>query len=260
MRTLKSHKQDIAKLIKGFKAGNTFCLSRLITLFEDAELHLEDIRVSLPAPKPGAVRVGITGSGGVGKSSLIDCLIAAARSKGLKVGVVAIDPSSAFSGGAVLGDRIRMQRHTQDEGVFIRSIATRGNLGGVTKSTNEIVDLMAAFGMDFIIIETTGVGQTEISIVDSADVTVLVMVPGYGDDIQLMKSGQLEFADIIVVNKADRDGAEELANSVEETFHLMTKRRCPQVILAQANNNIGIQELFEEIEKLNTNKDCGKSE
>jgi len=242
----------IEKLKAGFLSGNRYSLARLITLLENEDPAAPEIRNWVSSRLSGALRIGITGSGGVGKSSLIDRLISVIRNKGLTVGVAAIDPSSAFTGGALLGDRIRMQRHNDDDGVFIRSIASRGSLGGLAKSIDGIINLMDAFGLNVILVETTGVGQTEVNISNTADLTVLVMVPGYGDEIQLMKAGQLEFADIIVVNKADREGAEELATGIEDVFMLKSNEEPPPVIMTQSNNNIGIEELYKVIENQRT--------
>ncbi|HTG80606.1 MAG TPA: methylmalonyl Co-A mutase-associated GTPase MeaB, partial [Geobacteraceae bacterium] len=160
-------------------------------------------------PKTGnAFIVGITGPPGAGKSTLVDQVTAAYRSRGKRVGIVAVDPTSPFTGGAILGDRIRMNRHADDDGVFIRSLATRGHLGGISRSTGDVVNVMDAMGMDVVIIETVGVGQDEIDIVRMAHTTVVVMVPGLGDDIQAIKAGILEIGDLFVVNKADRDDAD----------------------------------------------------
>ena len=161
--------------------------------------------------------LGITGSPGAGKSTLTDQLIRAFRGEGLTVGVVAIDPTSPFSGGAILGDRIRMQDHERDPGVFIRSLATRGNLGGLSRSTRDVVHVLDAFGKDVILIETVGVGQDEVDIVGTAHTSVVVLVPGMGDDIQAIKAGILEIADVFVLNKADRDGADR----TEREIHMM---------------------------------------
>src|SRR5688572_15904322 len=155
-----------------------------------------------------AYLVGVTGNPGAGKSTVVDALIAHYRAAGERVGVVAVDPTSPFSGGAILGDRIRMQRHSLDEGVFIRSLATRGHLGGVSRTTGDVVDVLDAAGFDVILVETVGVGQDEIDVVRLADTTAVVTVPGLGDEVQAIKAGILEIADVLVVNKADREGAD----------------------------------------------------
>ena len=241
--------QYIEQLLAGFKSGNRYSLSRLITLLENDDISASDIRNRLNFHLPGALRIGITGSGGVGKSSLINCLISIIRDKGLEVGVIAVDPSSSFTGGALLGDRIRMQQHNDDEGVFVRSAASRGSLGGLLKSIDGMADLLDAFGFKTILIETTGAGQTEVDISNVADITILVLVAGYGDEIQLMKAGQLEIADIIVINKADCDGAEDLAGKIEELFLLSRNSEPPPVIMTQSINNVGMEEVYAQIEK-----------
>lgn len=194
--------------------------------------------------------IGITGPPGAGKSTLVDQLTASFRTRGQKVGVVAIDPTSPFTGGAILGDRIRMNRHSCDEGVFIRSLATRGALGGLSRSTTDVGMVMDALGMDIVIIETVGVGQDEVDIVKAAHTTCVVMVPGLGDDIQAIKAGILEIGDVFVVNKADRDGADrttrelttmlEMRNAPEGSWN-------PQVLKTEAQRGVGIEELTTEI-------------
>lgn len=195
--------------------------------------------------------IGLTGPPGAGKSTLVDQLTAAYRKRNKRVGVVAIDPTSPFTGGAILGDRIRMNRHADDEGVFIRSLATRGYLGGLSRSTGDVVNVMDAMGMDVIIIETVGVGQDEIDIVRMAHTTVVVMVPGLGDDIQAIKAGILEIGDVFVVNKADREGADrtvrELANMLDMKPSKSGEWQA-KVLKTEAQRNVGIEEMVEEIE------------
>ncbi len=164
--------------------------------------------------------IGITGNPGAGKSTLVDALISAYRDAGLKVGVVAVDPSSPFSGGAILGDRIRMQRHALDPGVFVRSLATRGHLGGLSRSTFDVVCVLDAMGYDRILVETVGVGQDEIDVMRTAYTSVVVTVPGLGDDIQAIKAGLLEIADVLVVNKSDREGADRTVRDLMHMLHL----------------------------------------
>jgi len=195
--------------------------------------------------------LGITGPPGAGKSTLVDQLTAAYRKRGRRVGVVAIDPTSPFTGGAILGDRIRMNRHAEDPGVFIRSLATRGHMGGLSRSTGDVVNVMDAMGMDVVIIETVGVGQDEVDIVRMAHTTVVVSVPGLGDDIQAIKAGVLEIGDLFVVNKADRDGADRTARELAAMLEMkQTKPGAwqPKVLLAEANRNRGIEEMVDEIE------------
>jgi LAO/AO transport system kinase len=202
-------------------------------------------------PRTGkAYIIGITGPPGAGKSTLVDQLTASFRERGNRVGVVAIDPTSPFTGGAILGDRIRMNRHATDEGVFIRSLATRGALGGLSRSTSDVALVMDAMGMEIVIIETVGVGQDEVDIVKAAHTTCVVMVPGLGDDIQAIKAGILEIGDIFVVNKADRDGADrtarELATMLE--FRMAPEGSWnPQVMKTEAQRGTGIEELVDEI-------------
>jgi LAO/AO transport system kinase len=194
--------------------------------------------------------IGITGPPGAGKSTLVDQLTASFRAKGRKVGVVAIDPTSPFTGGAILGDRIRMNRHATDDGVFIRSLATRGALGGLSRSTADVALVMDALGMEVIIIETVGVGQDEVDIVKTAHTTCVVMVPGLGDDIQAIKAGILEIGDIFVVNKADRDGADRTARELSTMLEFRVAPEGswnPQVLKTEAQRGTGIEELVDEI-------------
>ena len=193
--------------------------------------------------------IGITGPPGAGKSTLVDQITAAYRGRGKTVGVVAIDPTSPFTGGAILGDRIRMNRHADDPGVFIRSLATRGHLGGLSRSTGDVVNVMDAMGIDVIIIETVGVGQDEVDIVRMAHSTTVVMVPGLGDDIQAIKAGILEIGDVFVVNKADRDGADRTARELTTMLEMKPAREGewrPQVLRTEAQRNLGIAELVAE--------------
>jgi LAO/AO transport system kinase len=182
--------------------------------------------------------VGVTGNPGSGKSTLVDSLIGRYRARGLRVGVVAIDPSSPFSGGAILGDRIRMQRHATDEGVFIRSLATRGHLGGLSRSTQDVVAVMDAMGYDLILVETVGVGQDEVDVVSTADTSVVVVVPGLGDEIQAIKAGILEIADILCVNKADKDGADRTVADLSMMLELRDRTAKPVRIL----KTVGVRE------------------
>ncbi|HEX8961107.1 MAG TPA: methylmalonyl Co-A mutase-associated GTPase MeaB [Geobacteraceae bacterium] len=195
--------------------------------------------------------VGITGPPGAGKSTLVDQITAAYRARGKRVGIVAVDPTSPFTGGAILGDRIRMNRHADDDGVFIRSLATRGHLGGISRSTGDVVNVMDAMGMDVVIIETVGVGQDEIDIVRMAHTTVVVMVPGLGDDIQAIKAGILEIGDVFVVNKADRDEADRTVRDLAVMLEMNPDKDRgwrPKVLKTEASRNRGIEELVNELE------------
>jgi len=196
--------------------------------------------------------LGVTGAPGAGKSTLVDCLTGHFRQKGKTVGIVAIDPTSPFSGGAILGDRIRMQKHTLDDGVFIKSLATRGHLGGLSKSTIDIVNVMDAMGKDVVIIETVGVGQDEVEIVKVAHTNLVLVVPGMGDDIQALKAGILEIADIFVVNKSDREGADRTKLELETMVGMNTYREGewpPPVMAAVAQTGAGVPELLIEVER-----------
>ncbi|AHL22535.1 MULTISPECIES: methylmalonyl Co-A mutase-associated GTPase MeaB [Thermococcus] len=198
----------LESLIQSALSGDKKAIARLITLVENDEEKAREIIRRIYPHTGKAYVVGITGPPGSGKSTLLDKLIKLARDEGHKVGVIAIDPTSPFTGGALLGDRLRMQRHSTDPGVFIRSMATRGSLGGLAKATNDAVKVLDASGYDLIFVETVGVGQIEVDIVKTADTVVLVTVPGLGDEVQAIKAGLMEVADIFAINKADREGTE----------------------------------------------------
>jgi len=237
--------------------GDRLALARLITRAENRAPELPDIMRAVHARTGGAYVLGVTGPPGVGKSTLVDRLAAALRAGGATVGIIAVDPSSPFTGGAVLGDRIRMQTHTLDPGVFIRSMATRGSLGGLARATGDVIKLMDAFGFPWVIVETVGVGQIELDIARQADTTVVVLVPESGDSIQAMKAGLMEVADIFVVNKADRDGAHALMAEIRFSVHLHATSGVgakdveweAPVLATQAVANGGIDALMEAIER-----------
>jgi LAO/AO transport system kinase len=195
-------------------AGDPRAIARAMSLVEDQTLAGADLLRVLHAHTGRAFLVGVTGPPGAGKSTLVDRLTVEARRTGTRVGVIAVDPTSPFSGGAVLGDRVRMGRHAADPGVFIRSMATRGQLGGVARATTDVAAILDAAGVDLIFIETVGVGQDEVEIARTADVTLVVLVPGTGDEVQALKAGIMEIADIFVVNKADREGADRLVQAI----------------------------------------------
>ncbi|WP_448383097.1 methylmalonyl Co-A mutase-associated GTPase MeaB [Desulfosoma sp.] len=232
--------------------GSPRAAARLISWLEDEDERALEHMERLYPHTGRAYIVGITGSPGAGKSTLTDKLTFALRRQGLTVGIIAVDPSSPFTGGAVLGDRVRMSRLSTDPGVFIRSMATRGFLGGLAKATGEVVKVLDAFGKDIIVIETVGVGQDEVDIIRLADTTCLVLVPGLGDTIQSMKAGVMEIADIFVINKADRPGADQLyaevTTRVEQDAHIKERPWTPPVVRTVAVEDQGIGKLVEAVE------------
>ena len=203
------------RLIEDFNAGKPAALARVVSIVENHRDGFEQILGSLHPRTGRARRVGMTGPPGAGKSTITSLLVKSFRDQALKVGVIAVDPTSPFTGGALLGDRVRMESVALDPGVFIRSMATRGSLGGLAAATREVADVLDAFGFDRLVIETVGVGQSELDVARTADSTLLVLVPESGDSIQTLKAGVMEVADIFVVNKADRPGADRLRNDVE---------------------------------------------
>jgi LAO/AO transport system kinase len=207
-------------LLARFRDGKVPALARAISITEDQREGFEELLHELLQAEPSAKRVGITGPPGAGKSSLLATVANAYRSQDEHVGIIAVDPTSPYSGGALLGDRIRMNDLATDAGTFIRSMASRGSLGGLATTTKEVLDLMDAFGFDRVLVETVGVGQTELEITSAADTVVVVLVPESGDAIQAMKAGLVEIADIFVVNKADRPGAARLAKEIRQAIHL----------------------------------------
>ena len=238
------------ELAKKVLDGNVLAAARLMRGLEDeAPDAVEELKSLYPYTGRAYV-VGVTGAPGAGKSTLIGGLITTFRGQGMTVGVVAIDPTSAFTGGAILGDRIRMQQHNIDKDVFVRSLATRGWAGGLSKATISTIHVMDAMGKDIILVETVGAGQAEIDIVRVADTSIVILTPGMGDEIQLMKAGILEAADIFVINKADRDGADNLKTGLEIMLgmkaHLPGEWE-PSIILTEAIFNKGSEELAEEI-------------
>jgi LAO/AO transport system kinase len=237
--------------------GDRLALARLITRVENRAPEVPEIMRTIHERTGRAYVLGITGPPGAGKSTLVDRVTSRLRARGLPVGVIAVDPSSPFTGGAVLGDRIRMQTHTLDPDVFIRSMATRGSLGGLARATGDVIKLMDAFGFPWIIIETVGVGQTELDIIRQVDTTVVALVPESGDSIQAMKAGLMEVADVFVVNKADRDGAHALMAELRFSVHLhYTSGGGPKdvdwevpILATQAANDVGIDELLAQVQR-----------
>lgn len=252
MATAAKTRSPERELLDRFEAGDRRALARALSWVENQRPGFEDLLHSLHGRLGHAYRVGITGPPGAGKSTLTEKYVMRLRERGLKVGILAVDPSSPFTGGALLGDRIRMQDLTLDEGVFIRSMASRGRLGGLATTSLEAADLVEAFGFDVVIHETVGVGQTERDVVSAADTTVVVLVPESGDSIQAMKAGLMEIADVFVVNKADRPGADRLARAIRSTLGLRTRRDSgwePPVVRTVAVEAEGIDDLVEAIDR-----------
>jgi LAO/AO transport system kinase len=239
-----------ATLADRLLAGDPRALARAITLVENESPEAAALVRDLHPHTGRAYLVGVTGPPGAGKSTLVDRLIAEVRRQQLTVGVIAVDPTSPFTGGAILGDRLRMASHFGDPGVFIRSMATRGHLGGLARATADVALAMDAAGRDIVIIETVGVGQDEVDIVRAADVSVVALVPGTGDDVQAIKAGVMEIADIFVMNKADRDGAERAVESIEANLSLQTFGPGdwhPPVLKTVASTGAGVAELWASI-------------
>jgi LAO/AO transport system kinase len=244
----------MSKAVQKVIAGDVRTVARLIRDIDDRVPEVRQVLKELYSHTGRAYVIGITGAPGVGKSTLVDQMLNHLRKTGKTVGVLAVDPTSPFSGGAILGDRIRMQRHSLDEGVFIRSMATRGHFGGLTQSTRSAIDVLDAMGKDYIIVETVGVGQDEVDIVKSAHTTVIVVIPGMGDDIQAIKAGILETGDIFVINKADREGADKTAHEIRQMIDMGHKKHeegkwKPPILKMEAVFDKGVAELLEEIEK-----------
>jgi LAO/AO transport system kinase len=254
---------QIARWITPMRAGDSLALGRLITLVENGQAVVGEVLAAIHPWLGHATVVGFTGAPGVGKSSLVNSYVYELRSRGRTVGVVAVDPSSPIGGGAILGDRIRMSSHAADAGVFIRSLASRGHLGGLSRASAIVVDLMDAAGKDVVIVETVGTGQSDVDIAQLADVSVLICTAGYGDVIQFEKAGILEIADLFVVNKSDLAGADRVVTELNRMVHLDAAQTRPRhVIRTCATTGQGVVELTDHIDKtaaeLKTTR-CGRT-
>lgn len=235
-------------LVEGVVAGDRRCLGRAITTVEEGDETSWSLLKRLAPHIGGALRVGITGPPGAGKSTLADALVRELRTRDLSVGVIAVDPSSPFTGGALLGDRVRMLRATEDPEVFVRSMASRGCLGGLARTTQEAADVLDAAGKDVVLFETVGVGQSELTVASACDLTIVVLVPEAGGMVQAMKAGVMEIADMFVVNKADRPGADEMEfQLVDASRYLISDGRRPPVLKTSALKDEGLDGLADEV-------------
>jgi LAO/AO transport system kinase len=245
----------LASLSQRVVDGDMRAIARAISLIEDEAPAATDLIRRIFPGTGRAYLVGVTGPPGSGKSTLVDRMTSELRTAGKTVGIVAVDPTSPYTGGAILGDRVRMQAHAGDSGVFIRSMATRGHLGGLARATSEVALVLDAAGKDIILIETVGVGQDEIDIVRTADISIVTLVPGSGDEVQALKAGIMEIADIFVVNKADREGADRTVASIEANLSLQTFAPGawrPPILKTEATTGAGVPELVATIERFRT--------
>jgi LAO/AO transport system kinase len=254
---VKSRRHDVGDLVVHARQGQARAVARLISLVEDGAPELREVAAALARDTGRAQVVGITGAPGVGKSTSVSVLITALRATGKKVGVLAVDPSSPFSGGALLGDRVRMQDHALDDGVFIRSMATRGHLGGIAGATPQALRVLDAAGCDVVLVETVGVGQSEVEVIALADTTVVLLAPGMGDGIQAAKAGILEVADVFVVNKADREGADQAVRDLKHMISLGRRATAgpswrPPIVRTVATTAEGTGDLVAAIEEHRT--------
>ncbi|MCF8143029.1 MAG: methylmalonyl Co-A mutase-associated GTPase MeaB [Deltaproteobacteria bacterium] len=244
----------MASVAEKVVAGDIRTVARLIRDIDDGMPEVREVLKELYPHTGKAYVIGITGSPGVGKSTLVDQMVAHIRKRGKTVGVLAVDPTSPFSGGAILGDRVRMQRHSMDQGVFIRSMATRGHFGGLTQSTRSAIDVLDAMGKDYILVETVGVGQDEVDVVKSAHTTVIVVIPGMGDDIQAIKAGILEVGDIFLINKADREGSDKTMSDLRLMIEMDQKKYNeggwkPPILKVEAVFDKGVDEFLEAVDR-----------
>ncbi|HEV8572180.1 MAG TPA: methylmalonyl Co-A mutase-associated GTPase MeaB [Actinomycetota bacterium] len=240
---------DVRQVVRGVLDGDARAVARAISMVEDGAEGLAELIGGLYPSTGTAYTVGLTGSPGVGKSTLAAVLVGTARARDLSVAVLAVDPTSPFTGGALLGDRLRMQSHATDKGVFIRSMATRGHLGGLALAAPEAVRVLDASGADLVMIETVGVGQAEVEVAREADTTLVVVAPGWGDAVQASKAGILEIADVFVVNKADREGATEAVRDLRHMLHLGPELEwTPPIVQTTATTADGVDGLWEAIE------------
>ena len=252
-RSTLARRNDVGDLVVRARRGERRAVARLISLVEDDSPLLREVMAALVGQAGHAYIVGLTGSPGVGKSTSTSALVTAYRARGARIGVLAVDPSSPFSGGALLGDRVRMQEHATDSEVYIRSMATRGHLGGLSWAAPQALRVLDAAGCDVILVETVGVGQSEVEIAAHADTTVILLAPGMGDGIQAAKAGILEIGDVYVVNKADRDGADATARELGHMLALGPSRSAgdwrPPILKTIASRGEGVEEVVEALEK-----------
>ncbi len=233
------------QLVEDLLSGNRRAAARLISLVENEDAQKRELLKDIFPHTGRSYVIGVTGSPGSGKSSLVDCLLQKMRADDLKIGVIGVDPTSPFSGGAILGDRIRMQEHALDEDIFIRSMGTRGSLGGLARATREAIQVLDAFGKDIVLIETVGVGQSEVDIVKTADSTMVVLTPAGGDSVQTLKAGIMEIADIFVINKADLPGTERTTTEVNMMLDMKNSDQWrPPVLSTVSVRGEGIEELW----------------
>ena len=241
--------------------GNPRAIARGISLIENETGNAQKIMKKVFPYTGKSTIIGVTGAPGSGKSTLVDQMIGSLRNNGEKIGIVAVDPSSPFSGGAILGDRIRMMRHSTDPEIFIRSMATRGHLGGLAKTSGEAIAILEAAGKDFVLVETVGVGQDEVEVIKLADIVLVVLIPGVGDDIQAFKAGIMEIADIFVLNKADSPETEKTERQIKAMLDLGFKEEpLPPVVKTIATEGEGVDALLDEIDKIRANKNEGQKE